>query len=95
MAVGAGDRQAVAATPRIRYPAPDTVIAIDPDLPAGRQRVVFEAVPAVPGLGWRLDGDPLDDDRGRVDWTPRRGRHHLALEDASGRLLSEVAFEVR
>ncbi len=82
-------------TPRIRYPAPDTIIAVDPDLPPGRQRVAFEAAPAVPGLAWRLDGEALADERGRALWTPRPGRHTLALEDAAGRTLSRVSFEVR
>ena len=82
-------------TPRIRYPSPDTVIALDPDLPAGRQRVLFEAAPVAAGLLWRLDGAPLADVRGRAAWTPRPGAHTLALEDATGRVLSAVAFEVR
>ncbi len=84
-----------ATTPRIRYPAADTIIAVDPDLPPGRQRVVFEAAPAVPGLAWRLDDAVLPDERGRASWTPRPGRHTLALEDATGTTLSRVAFEVR
>jgi penicillin-binding protein 1C len=92
---GSDGGSGTAATPRIRYPSPDTVIALDPDVPAGRQRVVFEAVPVVPGVQWRLDGAALADERGRVAWTPRPGAHTLALEDATGRTLSSVAFEVR
>jgi hypothetical protein len=33
--------------------------------------------------------------RGRADWAPVPGHHTLTLEDASGRTLSTVAFEVR
>jgi penicillin-binding protein 1C len=95
MAVVHGADGGTTATPRIRYPAPDTVIAVDPDIAPGRQKVVFEAAPAVPGISWRLDGDTLPDDRGRAVWIPRPGRHTLALEDDSGRTLSQVAFEVR
>jgi len=95
MALVRGTDAGTGTTPRIRYPAPDTVIAVDPDLPPGRQRVVFEAAPAVPGLSWRLGDTVLADERGRALWTPRPGRHTLALEDASGRTLSRVAFEVR
>ena len=62
---------------------------------AGRQRVVFEAAPVVPGLQWRLDDTVLADVRGRAAWTPRPGPHTLVLEDATGRALSSVAFEVR
>jgi hypothetical protein len=77
-------------TPRIRYPSPDTIIAVDPDVPAGRQRVVFEAAPVIAGLQWRLDDTVLPDVRGRATWTPRPGRHTLVLEDATGRALSRV-----
>jgi len=92
-----GSGRAGVATPRIRYPAADAIIALDPDIPAGSQRVVFEASPAIGGLGWRLDGATLPgaDDYGRADWTPAPGKHSLALIDADGRTLATVAFEVR
>jgi penicillin-binding protein 1C len=95
MTVVRGMATGVATTPRIRYPSPDTIIAVDPDVPAGRQRVVFEAAPAVAGLQWRLDDAVMPDVRGRASWAPRPGRHTLVLEDAEGRMLSSVAFEVR
>jgi len=96
-ASGANVATYIAVTPRIRYPAADTVIALDPDVPAGAQRVVFEASPALPGLHWRLDGGSLSagDARGRADWTPASGRHTLTLEDSDGMQLSTVSFEVR
>jgi penicillin-binding protein 1C len=92
---GAGRASAV--SPRIRYPAADTIIALDPDIPTAAQRVVFEAAPAAGGLRWRLDGTPLAnaDSRGRADWTPATGKHILALVDLDGRTLAMVAFEVR
>jgi penicillin-binding protein 1C len=92
---GAGGATALA--PRIRYPAADTIIALDPDIPAGAQRVAFEAAPAIAGLGWRLDGAtlPSSDARGHADWAPAAGKHSLALVDSDGRTLSVVAFEVR
>ena len=88
---------ATTATPRIRYPAEGSVIALDPDIPDAAQRVVFQASLPARGLRWRLDGDELPDDgaRGRVDWFPLSGKHSLALEDASGKTLSRVGFEVR
>jgi penicillin-binding protein 1C len=92
---GSGSGTGTGNTPRIRYPSPDTIIALDPDVPAGRQRVVFEAAPVIPGLRWRLDDAVLPDLRGRAAWTPSPGLHALALEDAAGRALSSVAFEVR
>ena len=84
-------------TPRIRYPAADTIIALDPDVPTGAQRVVFEPSPAIDGLRWRLNGAILanTDSHGRADWTPAPGKHTLALVDLDGRTLAMVAFEVR
>jgi penicillin-binding protein 1C len=85
----------VATTPRIRYPAEDTIIALDPDIPPGAERIVFEASPALPGLRWRVDDSLLPDAGGRADWQPLPGRHRLVLEDEGGKLLSRVGFEVR
>ena len=92
-----GADSASTVSPRIRYPAADTIIALDPDIPTGAQRVVFEAAPAAAGLRWRLDGTTLanTDSRGRADWTPATGKHMLALVDLDGRTLATVAFEVR
>ena len=94
---GADNATGIATTARIRYPAAGTVIALDPDIPAGAQRVVFEASPTSEGLRWRLDGVEFaeGDARGRADWTPASGRHTLTLEDSGGILLSTVSFEVR
>ena len=91
----AGDSAAMAAPPTIRYPAADTVIALDPDIPPGRERVVFSAAPALPGLQWRIDEVLLPAERGRADWAPVPGHHTLSLEDAAGTTLSTIAFEVR
>jgi penicillin-binding protein 1C len=89
------DTAAMAAPPTIRYPAADTIIALDPDIPPGRERVVFSAAPAVPGLQWRIDDVLLPAERGRADWAPVPGHHTLSLEDAAGTTLSSIAFEVR
>jgi membrane carboxypeptidase/penicillin-binding protein PbpC len=73
------------------------VIALDPDIPTGAQRLMFEASSALAGSRWRLDGATLSDSdaRGRADWTPSSGRHTLTLEDSDGMPLSTVSFEVR
>ncbi|MFO1315371.1 MAG: penicillin-binding protein 1C [Burkholderiales bacterium] len=85
----------VAPTPRIRYPAPDTIVALDPDIPRRRQRVAFVAAPARPGLRWRLDGAELADRGARALWAPTPGAHALVLADEDGRELAHVTFEVR
>ncbi|MFC4160511.1 penicillin-binding protein 1C [Chitinimonas lacunae] len=79
--------------PAIVYPTHGTMLALDPDIPAERQRVVFRAS----GIAarWRLDGQLLTAPAGPYFWAPTPGRHVLALCDASGRELARVAFEVR
>ena len=93
-AVAARD-DATQSTPRIRYPADDTVIALDPDVPMSHQRVAFVASPATSGLRWRVDDAFLEREGSRVLWTPARGRHRITLEDEAGTTLSTVEVVVR
>ncbi len=92
---GDDENGATAVTPRIRYPAPGTIIALDPDIPAAHQRVAFVASPVVAGTRWKLDETEVPDRHGRVLWAPTPGPHTLVLEDARGAALSRVEFEVR
>jgi len=86
---------ATVAMPRIRYPAPDTVVALDPDIPPARQRMAFVASAMPQGLRWTLNGTVIAERGPRVLWAPVPGRHVLALEDANGVAVSTAAFEVR
>lgn len=82
-------------TPHIIYPGKGTLIAIDPDIPAGRQWVEFAASPQLLDLRWELDSEILKADDGQVMWQPVFGRHQLILLDAAGQELDRVGFEVR
>jgi len=82
-------------TPHIVYPGKGTLIAIDPDIPAGHQSVEFAASPQQPDLRWELDGESLKEDDGEVLWKPVSGQHQLVLLDAAGQELDRVGFEVR
>jgi penicillin-binding protein 1C len=86
----------VKALARISYPAAGTVIALDPDIPPGRQRLPLQlSARGESGWQWRIDGKPA----GRADrasrWLPQPGKHRLALVDAKNNELDAVAFEVR
>jgi penicillin-binding protein 1C len=82
-----------AAAPRITSPVDGTIVALDPDIPAERQRVAMRAVGAGPWR-WRVDGREFA--RGaQAGWLPWPGRHLLQLVDASGRIADEVRIEVR
>jgi len=77
--------------PRIAYPGRDMIIAVDPDIPAGRQRVRFSTTVSRADLRWRLDGAVTSS----TDWAPVPGLHHLALLDTAGHELDRVRFQVR
>ncbi|MCD6060494.1 MAG: pbpC, partial [Moraxellaceae bacterium] len=79
---------------RILYPADDAVIAVDPDIPAPRQRVRFRAELAGAGGEWWLDGRRLGP-AGNLDWLPVAGSHRLQLRDRAGNNLDSVRFIVR
>jgi len=80
---------------RILYPVNGMILAIDPDIPAGRQIVLFEAKAGQSNISWRLDGKQLRDGRPTARWHPKAGKHKLALETADGQVLESVEFEVR
>ena len=77
--------------PRIGYPNADTLIALDPDIPATRQRVVFRSTSPVPGVRWMLDNELINEGR----WDPVPGRHRLELFSSDQARLDEIEFDVR
>lgn len=80
--------------PRIVSPQNGLIAALDPDIPAERQHLLFEAH-AVAGTRWQLDGRDAGSAQARRLWVPVPGRHHLMLKDGAGKTLDEVRFEVR
>ena len=76
-------------------PPDGQIVAIDPDIPARNQQVVFvaEGLDGVPGQ-WVLDGEPIGLGDEAVPWSPVPGHHRLALV-AGGRELDAVSFRVR
>jgi penicillin-binding protein 1C len=95
VAAAAGADAGSAVTPHIRYPAPDTIIALDPDIADDHQRVMFQASPVLPGMRWRIGDEVLADSRGHASWSPLPGTYTLFLENEDGQALSSVPFEVR
>lgn len=79
--------------PRITAPGNRSVIALDPDIPAARQRVLLRRAAGDSDWRLRIDGRPLSGSA--VYWQPAPGRHTLVLEDAEGVARDTVGFEVR
>ena len=82
-------------SPRVASPADGTIVALDPDIPSDRQRVMFTATRASANVRWVLDGIA----RGAADrswmWHPSPGSHTVALIDSAGRTLDSATFVVR
>ncbi|MFO0523789.1 MAG: penicillin-binding protein 1C [bacterium] len=81
--------------PRIVYPGAGIIVAIDPDIPHDRQRLLLSAGPQAGGLYWRLGSQRLGPADRPHPWRPQPGRHRLQLVDAAGNVVDEVRFEVR
>jgi penicillin-binding protein 1C len=80
---------------RIEAPTDGTIFALDPDIPADRQRVWFESGAGAPaGSAWRLDGQRMQR-AARMAWLPWPGHHTIELVDAKGVAVDTVKFEVR
>ena len=80
--------------PRLQSPVAGTIVALDPDIPSGRQSLEF-AAQGGRGLLFALDGRVLGPAAAPLDWEPLPGKHTLALVDESGRSLDAAPFEVR
>jgi penicillin-binding protein 1C len=81
--------------PQIRMPVPGEVIALDPDIPATSQRMVFAGESVSGEQRWWLDGQDLGPVKGPLLWEPVPGQHTLSLLDRERRALDTVRFEVR
>jgi penicillin-binding protein 1C len=84
-----------AASSQILSPTDGSIIALDPDIPARRERIAFIAATADVDARWQLDGADLGPAAATALWHPLAGRHRLALLDGAARPLGVVGFEVR
>ena len=80
---------------RIQYPAPGTIITLDPDIPETQQRVLFSAHMREKDHRWILNGEILGSAAAGMAWKPKRGTYDLTLVDKSGKVLDSISFEVR
>jgi penicillin-binding protein 1C len=83
------------ARPGIGSPANGMIIAIDPDIPGNRQRILISVHGSQPGMRLRMNDALMGPARPEQLWTPRRGAWYLALEDRDGHTLDRVLFTVR
>jgi hypothetical protein len=81
--------------PRILTPVSGTVIALDPDTPPARPRLIFEGDAGNRSLRWVLDGRDLGSAARPLLWEPSPGQHTISLVDQDRRVLDTVSFIVR
>lgn len=81
--------------PRIASPPAGVIIALDPDIPANHQQVLFSASGG--GTAEFLLDEALVGSASRpLKWLPRPGIHQLKLRRRSnGQILDSIAFQVR
>jgi penicillin-binding protein 1C len=92
--VPVADAASARAEVRITYPSSEAVLALDPDIPPDRQRVVFAAQAPAGELRWTLDGRPLAETGATVAWRPEPGSHELTVSTPGGGG-DRVRFQVR
>lgn len=82
--------------PRILSPISGTILALDPDIPAEKQRMLLKADEAdgSRSLTWWLGSDVLGSG-GESSWLPQPGHHRIQLLDRDGKVLDQVEVEVR
>ena len=80
----------------IAYPGQGTIIALDPDIPPGRQSIALQ-LSGTAGADWQwtIDGRRLGRAAGSLRWHPSPGHHRLAVVDGALHELEAVTFEVR
>jgi len=79
--------------PHIVAPVDGAILALDPDMPAERQRIAWSAAGAGDRFVWRLNGRVIGQGA-RIDWRPLPGRHRIELVE-DGRVVDQAAIEVR
>ncbi|MDO4794357.1 MAG: penicillin-binding protein 1C [Brachymonas sp.] len=88
---------AQAATARILNPVSGSLLALDPDIPPQRQRLMLRASAAsasAHAYRWLINGKRLGQGQ-TLPWLPWPGKHRITLQSAQGQTLDEVQIEVR
>jgi penicillin-binding protein 1C len=80
---------------RIDSPANGMIIALDPDIPADRQRVPIAIHGDPTGKTLRLNDEVIGTATPLQLWSPKPGSYYLTLQDDQGRSLDRVFFTVR
>ena len=78
--------------PRIDYPPPGAIFALDPDIPDEQQRVFFLTAAPAANLSWVLDGERLGSAADPWSWSPRPADIHSRWQIETVSLSIRSAF---
>lgn len=80
---------------RIRYPAPDMLVGLDPDIPLPLQKLPIEIENPQRGHKLYLNDRLLSKAQETTLWPLQRGKYRVELKTASEQSVDSVKFEVR
>jgi penicillin-binding protein 1C len=80
---------------RIRYPAPDMLVGLDPDIPLPVQKLPIEIENPQWGHKLYLNNYLLGEAKEITMWPLQRGKYRVELKSSSGQSVDSVKFEVR
>ena len=88
-------RSSSPAATRILNPVNGSLLALDPDIPPKRQRLMLQASPeSSPHNRWLINGKLAGKGR-TLPWMPWPGKQRITLQSANGQTLDEIQIEVR
>jgi len=80
---------------RIRYPTPDMLVGLDPDIPKPLQQLPIEVENPQPNHRLYLNHRLLTKARTTTLWPLQRGKFIVELKDPKGEIVDSLKFEVR
>lgn len=80
---------------RIRYPAPDMLVGLDPDIPLRLQKLPIEIDNPQKDQKLFLNHRFLNKAQVNTLWSLQKGKHLVELKNSEGHLVDSVRFEVR
>lgn len=80
---------------RILTPVNGSIFALDPDIPLGRQKILFTFSSYEVSYSYYLNDEKIGSAEGPYLWEPKKGEYRLQVKDRDGKVLSLSLFEVR
>nr|WP_246834223.1 penicillin-binding protein 1C [Leptospira bourretii] len=80
---------------RILTPVNGSIFALDPDIPLGRQKILFTFSSYDVSYSYYLNDEKIGSVGGPYLWEPKKGEYRLQVKDRDGKVLSLSLFEVR